>query len=65
MKRRIYLNVAVEMTTNDPDLCVGEMENIARIHVKNCIMDNPDADVCQVENVSAEVITSNSWDGTS
>ena len=50
MTQKIHLNVTVEMTTTEK-MSVNEMAALAEMHVKNCILDNPDADDCTITDV--------------
>ena len=50
MTRKIHLNVTVEMTTTEK-MTTNEMAALAEMHVKNCILDNPDADDCTITDV--------------
>ena len=57
MKKNVYLNVMVELTTDNKEKTDGELESLAKLHVKNCIMDNPDADDCEVTDCNITTIT--------
>lgn len=50
MVKKISLNVTVEMTT-DEKMTTQQMIELATMHVKNCILDNPDADDCTITDV--------------
>jgi hypothetical protein len=50
MVKKISLNVTVEMTT-DEKMTTQQMIELAAMHVKNCILDNPDADDCTITDV--------------
>ncbi len=50
MVNKISLNVTVEMTT-DEEMTSQQMTDLAAMHVKNCILDNPDADDCTITDV--------------
>lgn len=50
MVNKISLNVTVEMTT-DEEMTTQQMIDLAVMHVKNCILDNPDADCCTITDV--------------
>ena len=50
MVNKISLNVTVEMTT-DNEMTTQQMIDLAAMHVKNCILDNPDADCCTITDV--------------
>lgn len=55
MKKTIKLNVTVEMVCDDPDFTETDMEQLAKMHVGNCIDDNPDADNCTITSVDVRV----------
>lgn len=55
MKEYVYLSVMVALST-DKDKSTKEFENLAEVHVKNCIMDNPDADDCEVTDCDIRTI---------
>lgn len=50
MTQKIHLNVTIELTTTEK-IAANEMASLAEMHVKNCIMDNPDADNCTITDV--------------
>lgn len=50
MTQKIHLNVTVELTT-DEKMTNQQMIDLATTHVKNCILDNPDADNCTITDV--------------
>lgn len=50
MVNKISLSVTVEMTTDD-EMTTQQMIDLAAMHVKNCILDNPDADNCTITDV--------------
>lgn len=50
MTQKIHLNVTVEMTTDD-EMTTQQMIDLAAMHVKNCILYNPDADNCTITDV--------------
>ena len=50
MVKKISLNVTVEMTT-DEKMTTQQMIELPAMHVKNCILDNPDADDCTITDV--------------
>lgn len=51
MTRKVMLNVAVIITTNEENEFVGTMEQIAAKHTKNCLLDNPDIEVFTIQDV--------------
>lgn len=51
MTRKVMLNVAVTITTNEENEFVGTMEQIAASHTKNCLLDNPDIEVFTIQDV--------------
>lgn len=55
MTRKVFLNVAVTITTNEENEHVGAMENVAASHIKNCLLDNPDVDVFTIQDVDVEI----------
>lgn len=55
MTRKVILNVAVTISTNEENVYVGTMENIAASHTKNCLLDNPDIEVFTIEDVDVVV----------
>ena len=56
-KHYVYLSVMVELTTDNQDKTNGEVESLAKTHVKNCIMDNPDADDCEVTDCDIRLVS--------
>ena len=50
MVNKISLNVTVEITTDD-EMTAQQMIDLAVMHVKNCILHNPDADNCTITDV--------------
>lgn len=55
MTRKVFLNVAVTITTNEENECVGEMERIAASHTKNCLLDNPYIDAFNIQDVDVVI----------
>ena len=55
MTRKVFLNVAVTITTNEENECVGTMEQIAASHTKNCLLDNPDIEVFNIQDVDVVI----------
>ena len=54
MTQIVHLNVMVEMTTTEK-MTKQQMIDLATMHVKNCILDNPDADNCTITDVDVYV----------
>ena len=52
----VSFNVWVEISTKN-NMTISEMENIAGLHVKNCILEHPDADDCTITDVDVSVVT--------
>lgn len=55
MTRKVFLNVAVTITTNEENEYVGTMERIAASHTKNCLLDNPDIEVFNIQDVDVVI----------
>lgn len=55
MTRKVFLNVAVTITTNDEDEYVGTMERIAASHTKNCLLNKPDIEVFNIQDVDVVI----------
>lgn len=55
MTRKVFLNVAVTITTNEENECAETMERIAASHTKNCLLDNPDIDVFNIQDVDVVI----------
>jgi hypothetical protein len=62
MTRKVFLNVAVTITTNEENESVGTMEQITASHTKNCLLDNPDIDVFNIQDVDVVITGSEETD---
>lgn len=55
MTRKVFLSVAVTITTNEENEPVGTMEQIAANHTKNCLLDNPDIEDFNIQDVDVVI----------
>ena len=56
------MNVAVTITTDEENEYVGTMERIAASHTKNCLLDNPDVEVFNIQDVDVVITGSEETD---
>ena len=54
MKYKVHLDLMVEFES-EVEKTNEEIESLAQMHVKNCVLDNPDADDCTITDVDVSV----------
>ena len=62
MKHKVTLKVEVIVSTNRNELesygLVADEKRFVASHIKNCLLDNPDADIYSVDDVDVSVVQS-------
>ena len=62
MTRKVFLKVAVTITTNEENEYVATFENLAARHTKGLLLDNPDIEVFTITDADVEIAGSEETD---
>lgn len=55
LRGKIILRVEIDMSTEEEHEYLDYMERAAALHTKNLLLEHPEADVYQIENVDVEI----------